>query len=432
MQQEQKDQQFMATHGVLKHSRNPRTNDGRPPKRALILLTACCGVFVSFASIVVYTFSVFLKPLTATFGWSRGQVSFAFTLAALSVAACSPFIGRLLDRHPARRIVIPCTIIYGLAFSSLAFLTSHLSHLLFIFVILGIVGNGTTQLGYSRVVSAWFDRERGRALAAVMAGSGLGSMVFPPIAQALISAYGWRVAYGVLGAVILLLGIPLATAFLYEPDTQPRERSLETDHADGTIWHSIITFRFLGIVTALLLFSFATNGLNAHWAALLTDRGFAAQRAAIVLSVAGLATLASKLSTGYLLDRFFAGRAVAGLLAACAVGFLFVIYGHAGWLAFAAAVLVGIGMGAESDAVPYLLTRYFGLRRFSELYGYTWCVYAVAGALGPLVMGAMFDQSGSYRAVLLTSFAMIVIAAALFASLPKYKRPDVIARSERP
>jgi predicted MFS family arabinose efflux permease len=408
----------MATPEVLNHPRNRRQTS----ERSLVLLTACCGVFVSFASIVVYTFGVFLKPLAAAFGWSRAEVSLGFTFTALTIAVCSPFIGRLLDRYPARRIVIPCTVIYGLTFASLAFLTPHLSHLLLVFFILGVVGNGTTQLGYARVVSAWFDRERGRALAAVMAGSGLGSMLFPPIAQALISAYGWRVAYGALGGIILLLGLPFAIAFLYEPEAAPGQPSLQPRHADMPLWQSIVSFRFLAIVAALLLFSFATNGLYAHWAALLTDRGFPAGRAATVLSVAGLAALTSKLSTGYLLDRFFAGRAVAGLLAACAVGFFAVIYGHSLWLAFAAAVLVGIGMGAESDAVPFLLTRYFGLARFSELYGYTWCVYAVAGALGPLAMGRMFDRTGSYQVVLFVSLAMIVGAATLFAALPHYKK----------
>jgi len=417
IEQVQNDRQSMGTPEALNHHRSRQTS-----KRSLVLLTACCGVFVSFASIVVYTFGVFLKPLAAAFGWSRAEVSLGFTFTALTIAACSPFIGRLLDRYPARRIVIPCTAIYGIAFASLAFLTSHLSHLLAVFFVLGVVGNGTTQLGYARVVSAWFDRERGRALAAVMAGSGLGSMVFPPIAQALISLYGWRVAYGALGGIILLLGLPFAIAFLYAPDAPPDQGRLQPEHADMPLWQSIRSFRFLAIVAALLLFSFATNGLYAHWAALLTDRGFPAGRAATVLSVAGLAALISKLSTGYLLDRFVAGRAVAGLLAACAGGFLAVIFGHAAWLAFAAAVLVGIGMGAESDAVPFLLTRYFGLGRFSELYGYTWCVYAVAGALGPLAMGQMFDRTGSYQVVLFVSLAMIVGAATLFASLPHYKK----------
>ncbi len=386
-------------------------------------MTACCGVFVSFASILIYTFGVFLKPLAATFGWSRAQVSLAFTVTALTVAACSPLIGRLLDRYPARRIVIPCTAVYGLAFGSLAFLTPHISHLLVVFLILGIVGNGTTQLGYARVISAWFDQSRGRALAAVMAGSGAGSMIFPPLAQALITSYGWRIAYAALGGLILVLGLPLAVLFLYEPEGSGKNQHPPDEAAPGeSILRSVASYRFLGIVGALLLFSFATNGLNTHWAAMLTDRGFPAGQAATVLSVAGLAALVSKLSTGYLLDRFFAGRAAAVLMAICASGFLLVIYGHTPLAAFAGAALVGIGMGAESDAVPYLLTRYFGLQRFSELYGYTWFVYAIAGALGPLVMGRMFDQTGSYRLTLLACFGLVVVASMLFASLPKYRR----------
>lgn len=409
--------QFMATHAA--HSPRPNLQKS---ERVAILITACAGVFVSFASIVVYTFGIFLKPLAETFHWSRTQVSLAFTLAALTVAVCSPVLGHLLDRFRARRVVLPCTIVYGLAFGSLAFLTSHLWHLYAVFVLLGVVGNGTTQLAYARVVSAWFDRRRGQALAAVMTGSGLGSMIFPPTAQALISGYGWRAAYGVLGVIILVVAIPLAVLFLYEPEGMVSVPAgpVAKRSAVGSLWSA----PFLGIAAALLLFSFATNGLNTHWAALLTDRGATAAEAAFILSIAGLATLVSKLGTGYLLDRFRAGRAAAVLLGLCAVGFILILSGYHWQLAIASAILVGIGMGAESDTVPYLLTRYFGLERFGALYGYTWCVYAVAGATGPVAMGAVFDRTGSYHALLVISLAMVVAAALIFAALPRYQSPS--------
>jgi MFS family permease len=348
-------------------------------ERTRVLLTACCGVFVSFASVVVFTFGVFLKPLAETFQWSRAQVSFAFTLAALTVAACSPIIGRLLDRYPARKVVLPCTLIYGMAFGSLSLLRPHLWHLYAVFVVLGAIGNGTTQLGYARVVSAWFDRQRGRALAAVIAGTGLGSVVFPPVAEWLISAFGWRAAYAALGATILVIAIPLVSLFLHEPrDSVADAPVIAAERARA----SISSPPFLLIAGALLLFSFATNGLNAHWAALLSDAGAPPAHIGVVLSTAGLAILIAKLSTGYLLDRFRAGRVAALMLFACAAGFALILAPYQPSLAIAAAILVGIGMGAESDATPYLLTRYFGLRRFSELYGYTWCVYAIAGATG--------------------------------------------------
>lgn len=403
----------MAIHAVLNQTQTLPARSNGPA----VLTTACCGVFVSFASIVVYTFGIFLKPVAGSFGWSRTEMSLAFTLAALTVAICSPVLGSLLDRLPARKVILPCTIIYALAFASLALLTAHLWHLYAVFVTLGIVGNGTTQLGYARVVSVWFDRNRGQALAAVMAGSGLGSMVFPPIAQALISAYGWRVAYAVLGAVILAVAIPLATLFLYEP--ADRECPEEIKVSAGS---SVRSGRFLSIAAALLLFSFATNGLNTHWAALLTDRGLTAAKAALVLSFAGGAALLGKLGTGPLLDRFRAGRVASALFGLCALGFVLVLRGHGFALAVLSALLVGIGMGAESDAVPYLLTRYFGLERFGVLYGYTWFVYAIAGATGPVAMGAVYDRSGSYYPVLLLSLLLVVVASVIFALLPAYGR----------
>ncbi len=345
----------------------------------------------------------------------------AFTLAALTVAVCSPLLGHLLDVFPARRVVLPCTIVYGAAFGSLALLTPHLWHLYAVFVILGVVGNGTTQLAYARVVSVWFDEHRGQALAAVMAGSGLGSMVFPPAAQSLISTYGWRAAYAALGALILVIAVPLAGLFLHEPEgTKPKRPGSEIrERAGASVW----SVPFLGIATALLLFSFATNGLNTHWAALLTDRGATSSQAAVVLSVAGAAALFGKLGTGNLLDRFRAGRVAAILLGLCAFGFVFTLDAFSWGLAIASAALVGIGMGAESDVVPYLLTRYFPLERFGVLYGYTWCVYAVAGASGPMAMGAVFDRTGSYRAVLIVCLVMVLSASAIFALLPRYEAP---------
>ncbi|HZS54782.1 MAG TPA: MFS transporter [Bryobacteraceae bacterium] len=387
-------------------------------KRGRVLIAACFCVFVSFASIVVYTFGVFLKPVAEAFHWSRAQVSFAFTVAALTIAACSPLLGRLLDRFPARRVVLPCTIVYGIAFGSLAFLTAHLWHFYAVFVVLGIVGNATTQLGYARTISAIFDKQRGRALAALMAGTGFGSMIFPPFAEFLISAYGWRMAYAVLGSIILALGVPPIILFLQEPESSGVFAEPALKEKAGK---SIFAPAFLGIAAALLLFSFATNGLNAHWAALLSDHGATVSQIATVLFAAGLATLFAKLSTGYLLDRLHAGRVAALLLTACAIGFVIILLKYQLRLAILSALLVGIGMGAESDAVPYLLTRYFGLTRFGELYGYTWCVYAVAGATGPVAMGAVFDHTGSYQAVLLLSLGLVIAAALIFTLLPSYR-----------
>jgi MFS-type transporter involved in bile tolerance (Atg22 family) len=120
-----------------------------------VVAAAAGGVFFSFASLLVYTFGVFLKPIAAEFHWSRQAVSLAFGVAALCIAVCSPLLGMLLDRVPPRRILLPCFLIFGIAFASLSLLTNHLWHLYLVFVALGAVGNGTAHLAYSGALSTY-------------------------------------------------------------------------------------------------------------------------------------------------------------------------------------------------------------------------------------------------------------------------------------
>ena len=186
------------------------------PEGWRVVVAAYFGVMVSFGSLLVFSFGTFLKPLTAEFGWTREAVSASFGFAALTVAVVSPLLGRLLDRVPPHTVILPCMAIFGLGFASLGFLTTRLWQMYGTFVLLGIVGNGTTQMGYSRAVSTWFVRRRGFALSLVMAGSATGAMIFPPLAQALIDSCGWRAAYFCLGALTLLIGLPLTIACVRE------------------------------------------------------------------------------------------------------------------------------------------------------------------------------------------------------------------------
>ena len=185
-----------------------------------VVVAAYFGVMVGFGSLLVFTFGTFVKPLGAAFGWNREDVSAAFGFAALTVAVCSPLLGRLLDRYGPKRIIIPCMAVFGISFASLGFLTPHLYQLYAVFVVLGVVGNGTSQMGYSRAVATWFDQRRGIAFALVMAGSGTGSMLFPPFAQTLITHFGWRAAYMLLGGLVLILGIPLTAVVRSRTRTQ--------------------------------------------------------------------------------------------------------------------------------------------------------------------------------------------------------------------
>jgi predicted MFS family arabinose efflux permease len=380
------------------------------------------GVFVSFASLLVYTFGVFLKPLAEEFGWSREAVSAAFAIAAMSVAVCSPPLGYLLDRISPRRIIVPCLTIFGCAFASLSLLTPRLWHLYLVFVVLGVVGNGTAQMAYSRAVSSWFERRRGSALAIVMSGGAIGALVLPPTAAALVGRLGWRNASLALGWAVLLIGVPIVARFVRE---RPRSKHAPDPRRDGAAVGEALRSRVFWIIVTVLFFSsIGQNGAITHVSPLLTDRGLSARDGALAISALGGASLFGRLLTGWLLDRFFAARVSFGLLTAAAIG-TFVLSGarslEAGMLG---AALIGIGMGGEADVTPYLLSRYFGLRSFSVLYGLTWTFYAIAGAIGPVLMGKTFDLTGSYEALLVRLALATFAVGSLMLLLPRYTETD--------
>ncbi|HUI40776.1 MAG TPA: MFS transporter [Terriglobia bacterium] len=384
-----------------------------------VVLAANLGVMTGFGSLFVFTFSVFLKPLGAEFGWNREDVSRGFALAAIMVAVCSPTLGRWLDRLGPRRIILPCMAVYGCAYASQAFLGPHLWQFYATCIVIGAVGNATTQMGYARAVSSWFSARRGMALALVMAGTGAGSIILPLLAETLITASGWRAAYLGLGLLALALGVPLTWRFVREREhghtgSNPLLRA-------GVSWRRALRlYSFWVIVAMLMLSSLSLNGAVAHLVALLTDRGISPQRAALSASVLGGASLGGRLLVGSLLDRFWGPR-VAFVMLMAAAGGIFLL-GRAGGLPAGclAAALIGLGLGGEADITPYLLTRYFGLRSFSTLYGLTWSFYAVAGGIGPVVMGRAYDLTGSYSSLLTVLGSATALAAVLMLLLPRY------------
>ena len=189
-----------------------------------VVLAACLGVMAGFGSLFVYTFSVFLKPLASQFGWSREAISQGFAIAAVTLGGCSPLLGRWIDRYGPRRIILICMTVFAFGVASLGLLRFGLWQFYATCLVMGAVGNGAAHLAYSRSISTWFDRRLGMALAFVMVGAGLGAMILPVLTQYVISKAGWRVAYGVLGALAFVLGMPLSWRYI-------RERGLAKRHA---------------------------------------------------------------------------------------------------------------------------------------------------------------------------------------------------------
>ena len=384
---------------------------------------AAIGLFMGYVPIIGFSFGVFFKPLSQEFNWSRGEVSLAFSLSLLVLSAALPIVGRLVDKHGARKVILPAASLFGLVLLSFYFLTSSLLHFYAIYLLLGIAGSGTAAVPYYKVISNWFDKRRGLALGLTMAGAGLGFFVMPTLSYALISNLGWRIAYVVIGLSVVLVTIPVVALFFREtpqsmglmPDGEQVSEEIKTtvrERSGLTGKEAMQSATFWVMSASLFLVSLALNGCLIHLVPLLTDRGVTPQTAALSASVLGGATLLGRLGTGYLLDKFFAATVAMFFFSLGALGVLMLWTGVGGWLSFLVAILLGLGIGAEGDIMPYLVGRYFGLRSFGEIYAYVLAIYTLGAVVGPIVMGVGFDSTGSYDIVLIP-FLMLTLAGAL-------------------
>ena len=405
-----------------------------------VVLAAGVGLFMSVAPIFAFTFGVFFKPLSQEFGWSRTEISLAFSLNTLVASAVLPLIGRLVDRFDARKVIVPSILIFGLGLISFYFLSASLWHFYTLYLVMGIVGTGTMPVPYSKVISHWFDKKRGLALGLALAGVGLGTFIMPSLAQALIAKVGWRQAYALLGLMVMGVTIPVVGLFLKEtpqimgllPDGETvvytraakqggQKQGLNCREA----WH---TGTFWLMVGAFFLMAASINGCVIHLVPMLTDRGLSAQSAAFAASLFGGALLVGRVGTGYLLDCFFAPYVAACFFCGPTLGLFLLWSGAAGGLAFIAAILVGLGLGAEVDIIAYLVSRYFGLHAFGEIYGYAFAIFVLGAGIGPLLMGGSFDATGSYSLVLGGFVVATLTASGLMTQLGPYP----VWQSEQP
>lgn len=379
----------------------------------VLIGSALCLSF-SIGTLLVYSFSLFVKPLAAEFGWSRGEISLSIALTNLAVSLAAPVQGQLTDRFGSRGMIFlgHCALCLGLF--SLAWLTPDLWHLFAAFLFIGLFGSATSPLPHARLISMWFEKDRGLGLGLMMAGVGLGSFLIPFIAQHAISGAGWRSAYLTLALLAVAIPLPLNLLLIRE-----RQQSLGRSAGESglTRKEALRTRAWWQMTLVFFLLAVCANGVISHLAAILTDAGQDGSRAALSLSIFGVSALAGRVITGWLVDRFFAPYVAAVLFSGLLAGIGLLRIGAAGSIA---ACLTGIALGAELDVMPYLVSRYFGMRAFGAIYGLCFGAFTLGMAAGPLLMGYGFDLTHSYRSPLSALMVLLAVAVAATATLPNY------------
>jgi predicted MFS family arabinose efflux permease len=259
-----------------------------------------------------------------------------------------------------------------------------------------------------------------------MSGIPIGMAITPPLAQYLIEHAGWQSAFLGLAALPVFVGLPLALFALREAPIEGHGPTQAV--APGIVPKGLTrqeAMRGRGFWTLLLIFlllACAMNGIELHIVPLLSDRGFTPMVAALALSLLNIVAIGARVGAGFLFDRSFAPRVGAVLFALPLLATVLLLSSEQTWAAYAAAVMLGFGIGAESDLLAFLIGRYFGLRAYGEMFGWIFGAFMVGTAAGPYLFGLGYDAFGNYLLPLACAAWALGAVCLLLWTMPRYPR----------
>jgi len=386
---------------------------------------AFIGMIVSSPALLSVN-PLLLTPTTTEFGWGRAVISSAYLVAAPVTALLYVLVGRLLDRFGARRVLIPGYVLCGSATALLSQLDGSVAQLLLLKTLASACATLPTGVAVGKVVSRHFTTNRGAMLGLCLgAGGGLGMTLMPIVGAHLLETFGWRGTYVGIGAIAMLIGVPAA---LFLPDDSPARRDPAEDATampapalPGLALAPALRTRaaWILLVTALLA-CLVLNGTLAHLAAIMTDSRLNGQQAALALSIYAMAMMAAQFGIGFLLDRYNSPRIGIPVFIVVLSGVALLHVGGGMPTLYLGALLVGAGAGSEYGILPYMITRFFGLRSFGSLYGLVYATAAIGTGIGPFAMGLAFDAAHSYAWALTLFEVVVATIIVLLLRLPPY------------
>ncbi|MFT4198394.1 MAG: MFS transporter [Pseudoxanthomonas sp.] len=384
-----------------------------------ILLAATIGNFVGATPALYAVFGLVLIPIAEEFHWPRAQVSGALAIVALLSGLMNFAIGPLLDRFGARRLALAGNLGFGLALLAFTFTPPRWPVFYALFVLAGFCSAFATPMVFSKVVAGWFDRGRGAALGFTGGvGNGAGSALLPLLAGTIIAAWGWRAGYRGVALLVLLVGFPILLRCLRDPP-----RAVGAVAADAADFGLRLALRTREFWLLLLTVGVCAAGLTAMFGQVvpaLDERGIGLGRSVPVVSVFALVCAAWQLGMGHLLDRAGTPAAMVPFYLSAAAGLWLLQHAQSQPALLLAGAMMGLGLGSEFGALPLLVSRYFGLRRYGAIAGTLYALVALAQGLVPLAMNAVYDRRHTYAPALLALQATIVLAALLLLALPRF------------
>jgi MFS family permease len=389
-----------------------------------IILAAALGVGTGLSPIPFYTIGVFIRPLSQAFGWTPEQILRSLVVTTLTVVFASPAVGILTEKYGVRRVTLISTAGFGLCFLLFAFNPGSLLMFYATYALLALIGAGTLPITWTRAVNSWFRERRGFALGLSLLLTGVFGSLAQLYANKLVDLEGWRVAYAGLAAFPLIIALPVAFAFCHERKEPVGDALPQRDSEPGlTLGQALATRHFWTIVIALILITVGVGGIIPNLIPLMGTKGLDHDTAVGLASIIGLAVLVGRPVGGWLIDRFWAPGVAFFILAAPAAAFLVMSQsGLSAPVLGSCVFLIGFASGVEYDVIAYLVSRYFGMRAYSAVYGCLYVAFGLGAGFSPTLIARAFAAQGSYDGTLLVLAGLLIAGSALLLTLGRYPR----------
>ncbi|MBI2846767.1 MAG: MFS transporter [Chloroflexi bacterium] len=415
-------------------------------------LIVAAAFFVSLVAAGAYNQiqSLFVKPMSEEFGWSRAEFSAATAIGSLAGGILIYFFGSFIDRKGPRLVMVFGSVVLGLSLISL----SQISNQWQFYLVFGTgraMAVGVLDMAAMVAVSNWFLAKRGRAIGITTLGRRFGFALLPLMVQWLILIWGWRAAWVGLGLAVLILGaLPSALLVQRRPedvgllldgrqDNPPgggQDKALgmkDVRRAKEAVWtlsQALRTGAFWLILMASIAQSLGISTTGLHQTPHLTDRGISATAATGVLSSLAVFMGVGALIWGFVAEKVHIRYCVAISFVLTALGTAILTFADNIWMAYAYAAVYGIGLGGQVPLVSIAWADYFGRMSLGSIQGASRPVQMTAAAAGPFFAGWIYDTTGSYRIAFLIVFGAYVMGVifALLARVPRMKKQEELAR----
>jgi sugar phosphate permease len=407
-------------------------------------VAAGCAVLM-FVGVGVgyYGLAVFLRPLREEHGWTTTQVSWAPAIYFFVAGLTAALIGPRIDRHGPKRYLLLGTLLNGVS-ATFVGLVDELWQLYAVYLVFAMAYGMSAGVAVNAIVTRWFVRKRALATSISSTGVSLGGVVLAPLASWLIDVGGLELATPLLGALILVAGLPVVLLVIHwepgsmglRPDGAPagpaparntRVAAFADDRVQLRRWtqrEAMSTVAFWAVLVAFVLVLIAQTGYIIHQVSFLEDRFGSRSEAAFTISLTAGGSIVARLIVGLFADGLDRRWTAAVLFVVQATCVLLIVHIDNVASTWALTLLFGFTIGNVYMMQSLLVGEIFGMVSFGAVFGLIAMAGQASSGIGPIGVGWLHDLSGGYT-VPFTVTAAITYAAAvvvLFARPPQSVR----------